>query len=230
MKKTIRVNFLFLLLSIILFLNKTQAQDSIVVWKMEYSYYITAQHNNKKVANEFIDIAKNKGVVLYYTPSKYKLIYNKDLIEIGDVEKNKSYRIKKNTAYEGLILMPDEILNKGNYLYLFSDDYLFIEDKERPTIAENICTKIKVNPKFKNSKISYSLFTTNSYPKIPWCPFAFVSEIEGAFLGIERTEKNIKSEGIKLKEVTEVKVPTDFFNIPKGVEIIEMVPPPKLKI
>jgi hypothetical protein len=227
-KMKISLVLFFTLLAATVCTNTLQAQDSVKVWKMEYAYYIKTKLATAKADNGFLYEAKNKGAVLYYTPSKYRVVYNNSLWVIGDLDTNRSYSINKNIAYEGLIFMPDEIFAKGKYSYLFAADYTITETTDTATIANNTCTKVTAVPSIKQSNISYTAYTSNNYPTIPWYPFAFTSDITGAFLSIERTVKNIKTEGIRLKAAAEINVPANFFDLPEGIKVIKMIPPPKL--
>ncbi len=166
--------------------------------------------------------------MLYYTASTYRVVYNNALYIIGDLEANRSYTINNNVAYEGLIFMPDEIFAKGKYSYLFAADYTITQNTDTATIAGNTCNKVTAIPSIKQTNISYLVYTSNAYPAIPWYPFAFTSDITGAFLGIERTVKNVKAEGIRLKAATEINVPANFFNLPEGIKVIKLIAPPKL--
>jgi hypothetical protein len=208
--------------------NTLQAQDSVKVWKMEYTYYIKTKLATAKADNGFLYEAKNRGAVLYYTASKYRVVYNNALCIIGDLDSSRSYSINKNIAYEGLIFMPDEIFTKGEYSYLFAADYIIAETTDTTIIAGNTCTKVTAVPSIKHSAISYTVYTSNNYPTIPWYPFAFTSNINGAFLSIERAVKSVKIEGVKLKAASEINVPTNFFELPKGIKVIKMIAPPKV--
>jgi hypothetical protein len=228
MKSNTPFTALFLLLCCCISSNATQAQDSVKVWKMEYTYYIKPKIAGAKADNGFLYESKNKGAVVYYTASKYKVVYNNSLWVTGDLETSRSYTVNKDNAAENLIFMPDEIFAKGKYSYLFAADYTITENTDTVTIAGRPCTKLTAVPSIKQSNIIYWVYTTNACPAIPWYPFAFISNIEGAFLGIERTVKNVKTEGIKLKAVTEINVPANFFDLPEDIKIIKLIPPPKI--
>jgi hypothetical protein len=228
MKSKIPFTMLFLLLSGCVCSNAIQAQDSLKVWKMEYTYYIKPKIAGAKADNGFLYESKNKGAVVYYTASKYKVVYNNSLWVTGDLETSRSYTVNKDIAAESLIFMPDEVFAKGKYSYLFAADYTITENTDTVTIAGIPCTKLTAVPQVKQSNISYWVYTTNAYPAIPWYPFTFINNVEGAFLGIERTVKNVKTEGIKLKAVIEINVPANFFDLPEGIKILKLIPPPKI--
>lgn len=224
----ISFKFIFTISAVTLFTNAIQAQDSVKVWKMEYTYYIKSKLAGAKADNGFLHEAKNKGVVLYYTSSKYRVVYRNGLYVIGDVKADLSYTITNNVASEGLVFMPDEVFTKAGYSYLFAADYIITENTNTTTIAGNTCSQLTAVPSIKQSNISYTVYTSNSYPAIPWYPFAFTSDMKSAFLSIERTVKNIKTEGIRLKTAAEINVPANFFDLPEGIKVRKMIPPPKL--
>jgi hypothetical protein len=210
------------------FMHELHAQDSVKVWKMQFTYYMKSKVSGAKTDDAFLDIAQNKGVVLYYTPQKYKVIFNKNLWEIGDLDANLCYKVRKNIAYEGLIFMPDELIIKGQSLYLFANDYNVAETTDILNIAGVNCTKFTAVPSIKQSKTSAIIYATNLYPPIPWYPFAFTSNMEGAFFCIEKTVQKVKTEGIRLKAVTEINVSKSFFNLPEGIKTIKIIAPPAL--
>lgn len=212
---------------------KTYAQDSLNIYHIKYRYLFTADDPATK-PTEAQKEQMNDGYLNVYFSSlndkpKYKVFRGDFLSELGCWETMTKFIIfgGRATKIVGAMVSPDEILKKGESLYLLPSDFNY-EYKESPqTLLGKSCHVMVARPKTGEDDHEFWFSLNTDMPTVPWYYFGFLQDdwYGGLLQGMYHNIKQKTRFGIQAVDFSQLRVPYDFFELPANMPVQELRPP-----
>jgi len=212
---------------------KTYAQDSLNVYHIKYRYLFIADDPAAKPTEAQNEQMNNGYLNVYFTAlndkPKYKIFRGDSLSEIGCWETMTKFVIfgGKATKIVGAMVSPDEILMKGESLYLWPSDFNYEYKELSQEVLGKSCRVMVARPKAGEGDHEFWFSLNAETPTIPWYYFGFLEEdwYGGLLQAMYRNIKQNTRFGIQALNFSQLRVPYNFFELPTDMPVEELHPP-----